>query len=99
MSYSGKQNVDIEFDITARPKAWVKFHIKNVNPFDENDLFLDSDIITISGAQVDTTIIKTGEGNKDMLLFSVVTRNGVSSYLENTLYLPAYDTTQYDIFY
>jgi len=85
------------------PYAWIKFHVKNVNPFDENDK-IDINRSCFSkilyGNRIDTTIICEEIGNKNLeLVWWVTKNNNKTRYIDTIPYLKAHDTTCFEIKY
>ena len=89
-------------DIPLYPHAWLKVHIKNVNPFDwfdEIELGWISGGFYLYGEGVDTTVIHRLGGNRNFDASWFVTKNSIWKLYTDTLYLPGHDTTFYEILY
>jgi hypothetical protein len=94
-------------DVNQIPFAWLKLHIKNVNPFDPEDYFglvfltpANPDILGYTGRGID--IIKNIRigGNIQTIMKYGVGRNGVWTDLgQDTLFVATGDTTFHEIFY
>ena len=94
---------DPRTDILLDPMAWIKFHVKNVNPYDENDK-IDINRSCFSklliGSRIDTNIICEEVGNKTLDLVWWVTKNNTKIRLNDTIpFLKAHDTTYFEIKY
>ena len=91
---------DPRTDILLDPYAWIKFHVKNVNPFDENDELLVDNFKSIYGMSIDTVLIKTTIGNKDFRSITWYYKNKVKTVQIDTIpLLKAHDTTYFEIKY
>ena len=93
---------DPRTDILLDPMAWIKFHVKNVNPFDEYDnIGINGDCIgALTGDRVDSTYYCNKIGNKDVEILWGVIRNGKQSDFSKIINsLPAHDTTYFEIKY
>ena len=90
-------------DIILDPYAWIKVHVKNVNPFDENDELRTGSPKggggVFIGINMDATEIQNKFGNRKIELLWVVIKNKIQSIHKDSLYLPAHDTIDYEIFY
>ena len=89
-------------DLALYPHAWLKVHIKNVNPFDwfdEIELGWISGGFYLYGEGVDTTVIHRLGGNRNFDASWFVTKNSIWKLYTDTLYLPGHDTTFYEILY
>ena len=89
-------------DIALYPHAWLKVHIKNVNPFDVFDRIKfgwESGEIYYYGQELDTLFTYKLVGNQDFRATWWVFKNNQSSFFVDTLYLPGHDTTFYEILY
>ena len=88
-------HVDIELD----PYAWIKFHVKNVNPFDDNDMIYIDRFKPLQG-RVDTFLIKEAVGNSSFDLVWIVSKDKIENKFNNTISeLKAHDTTYFEIKY
>ena len=100
--YNDKNNVDIVID----PHAWLKLHIKNVNPFDENDLLTSysNPIVGASpensyGQNIDFYTTQKIRGNKNKHIIWWVTKNNIYQEFRDTIYCEGHKTTEYELFY
>ncbi|MBP7698997.1 MAG: hypothetical protein KA101_00005 [Saprospiraceae bacterium] len=89
-------------DIALYPHAWLKVHIKNVNPFDVFDkleLGWVGGSNPIYGSDVDSILIYKLLGNRELSLSWASTKNNQIYFYKDSLYLPGHDTTFYEILY
>ena len=95
-------------DIIVQPKAWIRFHIKNVNPFDEYDQIQapgsigNSSAYNFYGKKIDTSYLQedTGySGNKKNVIRYLVTKNNIKNQFYDSLYIKGVDTVDYQINY
>ena len=94
---------DPRTDILLDPMAWIKFHVKNINPFDEYDK-IDINRSCFSkilyGSRIDTSIICEEVGNKNINLVWWVTKNNNKIRFNDTIpLLVPHDTTFFEIKY
>jgi hypothetical protein len=87
-------------NVYITPTAWLKLHVKNVNPFDSRDevkFFYGS----CYGNTVDSTIVVKVQGSIKALntIRIWTTRNSVQTYKDISTIVPPHDTTKLDIFY
>jgi hypothetical protein len=97
---SGKTTKNVDF--VMRANAWVKFHIKNVNPFDENDLIIAPWDKEFYGDKVDVTYTIGGSsflGNFKNNIHWVVERNLQRNLYKDSVFCKALDTVFYEIKY
>jgi hypothetical protein len=93
-----------DYNLELIPKAWVKVHIKNINPFDEADKMVTGSITPsltyFYGNKVDT-IVKSWDsiGNDTMGIGYTVTKNEISTFKIKKVYLIGLDTVSCDLFY
>jgi hypothetical protein len=92
------------FDYPVTPYAYVKMHLKNVNPFDENDrISMSSPLLkgrAFRGKNIDTTFIDyTASSNENVAIIYWTYRNGMDTLTRNSQFLPAHDTTFIEIKY
>ena len=95
-------------DIIVQPKAWIRFHVKNTNPFDSNDqikapgaLGNGSDY-NFYGTMIDTAYIEKYRffaGNQKNQIFYIVIKNNIKKIFEDSLYIKGVDTVDYQINY
>ncbi len=91
-------HVDIELD----PYAWIKFHVKNVNPYDDNDkISINSGFFPqCIGSRVDTTFIEDVIGNQKFTFTNFIYRNNQKTIARDTInFVPAHDTIFHEILY
>lgn len=88
------------------PYAWINFQLKNRDPFDEKDEILFggeinfNSIPEIKGSDIDLNlVVLTLGGNKNIPLSWVVVKNEVRTLFRDTIFVPAFDTVNYQIFY
>ncbi len=98
-----KQEV-LNNDIVLDPFAWIKVHVKNVNPFDDNDrIILGNGISPLNSIQIGKNInlLYTNKllGNREFETGWSVTKNGVNTQYKDILKIPAHDTLNYEILY
>ncbi|MEP7194959.1 MAG: hypothetical protein ABI851_00455 [Saprospiraceae bacterium] len=77
-------------------------HIKNVNPFDENDLIStnsDGGGGEYYGSLVDDNEMHIARGNRKSKLSWLIIKNKIKEYKFDSLYLQAHDTLRYEILY
>ena len=89
-------------NIILDPFGWIKVHLKNVNPFDNKDYLFTS----IEGGgghyygkEIDLIDIRTRNANKKIGLYWTVKKNNILKEYNDSLYLPAHDTVNYEILY
>jgi hypothetical protein len=99
--YPGQNNT---INMKQIPFAYVRLHIKNVNPYNVYDKFnylLDpGGGGGFDGPGIDVITTRRTAGNGNVLLYYTAIKNGqlvVDS--KDTLFIPAYDTLDYQIFY
>ena len=89
-------------DIILDPYAWIKVHVKNVNPFDEKD-YLFTNIWggggKYYGLDIDITEVYPVPGARKIKFFSRSTKNKITVEKLDSLYLPPHDTINYEILY
>ena len=87
--------------LVCAPYGWIKYHIKNVNLWDNNDQIIirtGGTFQSFSGG-VDKTLISKELGNGFVEISYGVIRAGVSTNFVDSVYLPGFDTVFYNIFY
>jgi hypothetical protein len=95
-----------DYNLELIPKAWVKVHIKNINPFN------DADLVWVSGGwsgalkddryygkTVDLFIKKEIIGNDSLGISWDITKNNIDYFKTSKVYCPALDTTYFEILY
>ena len=91
-------------NIVLDPFAWIKVHVKNVNPFDDNDrIGLGNGIGTLqifyTGTNIELNYINKLKGNLPISIDWSVTKNGIRQEYKDTIKIPAHDTLKYEILY
>ncbi|MFZ4545072.1 MAG: hypothetical protein ACOYOA_13545 [Saprospiraceae bacterium] len=92
-------------DILMRAHAWIRFHVKNVNPFDDNDLIYAPGQGGLKnyqfyGKQVDSIYVLDGyTGNQKNTVFYTVVRNSIVKQYVDTVYCKPLDTVFYELKY
>ena len=89
-------------DMHLAPQAWLKVHIKNVNPHDFNDrvsMFIMGYPEDYYGTLIDRINIYRTPGNSNKILSWGVTKNGIFESNIDTIYIIGRDTTLYEIHY
>ncbi|MBK7233867.1 MAG: hypothetical protein IPH93_16795 [Saprospiraceae bacterium] len=84
------------------PFAWIKVHIKNVNPFDDRDYLFTSSHGgggDYRGKNIDNIEFHINRGNRKVELYWNVKKNSIFKEFSDSLYLPAHDTVPYEINY
>ncbi len=88
-------------NIHIQPYGWLKLHVKNINvqsPNDRLSIWLSGTLESYYGIVDKTIVVKEpGNGNKQ-LIWAVEKNDTVSSYTD-TIYIPGFDTTFYEILY
>ena len=90
-------------DVNQIPFAWVKFHIKNINPYDPEDII----VFQLSpggggqyqGRGIDLFTTRKAGGNIMSVLYYSYKKNETWTEKYDTLFIPAYDTLFYEIHY
>ena len=94
-------------DITMLAFAWIKFHVKNVNPFDDSDLIYAPGSIGLGkyvfyGKTVDTTYILGGKsfigGFKQGIDITFKRNNQIKQYIDS-VFCKSLDTVFHEIKY
>ena len=104
---AGEKTKNMDFTLPAF--AWIKFHVKNVNPFDDSDYIAAPGALNYAdkyhffGKNIDTTYILGGSryiGNKkieeDWLVYRA---NSSKKQFRDSIYCKAIDTVFYEIKY
>ena len=96
------------FDYQLQPYAWVKIHLKNVNPFNNNDWVqiyasfarsLSSNDNIYIGINVDKIIYEPTNGNNKILIYYKYIKSNIKFRDSIEVFTPAHDTIPLDIFY
>ncbi len=85
-------------DVVLSPYAWIKVHIKNVNPFDSSDKIILSGN-TYIGNSFEKEIIYQISGNKNLRITWSVYKNSLWRHFSDSVKVNAHDTLKYQIFY
>jgi hypothetical protein len=100
---AGKSTQNLNFTLPAF--AWIKFHVKNVNPFDDNDrfaifIFSSSKDGIINGQKVDTTFTQNGFlGSFSNRFTYSVRKNNIYKQFTDSIFCKPLDTVFYEIKY
>ncbi len=91
-------------DVVLRPYAWIKVHVKNVNPFDDRDSIILGSVVgtipmTHKGTNVELNYINRVFGNTAMRVGWSVSKNNIRQHFADTIRIPAHDTLSYEILY
>ena len=93
-------------NIVLDPFAWIKVHVKNVNPFNDRDSILLGNLVGPAnatmiyvGKSVELNFINKIPGNRDMRATWTVAKNNIGQYFVDTIKIPAHDTLFYEILY
>ncbi|MEP7194958.1 MAG: hypothetical protein ABI851_00450 [Saprospiraceae bacterium] len=93
-------------DIILDPYAWIKVHIKNVNPFDENDKMATSgpwggggNNQYHLGVKIDTFEIRRARGNRNEFVCGHWWKNKIYSIKCDSIFFIGFDTIPYEILY
>jgi hypothetical protein len=89
-------------DIILQPKAWVRYHIKNVNPLNSGDrIKVHAFDYSFVGTKIDTTILSDGiyGGNQYNNIYWYVTRNYILKPFKDSVFIKGVDTLDYYIKY
>ena len=96
----------VKYDIEIKPIAWVKVHVKNINPFDEYDKISvnggwggTSDSNVYFNKNVDVYFKKEILGNDSIGVGASVTKNNINTLTIQKKYALAHDTTYFEILY
>lgn len=91
-------------EVTLKPVAWLKLHLKNTTPFDGSDQIGISGGFTGSplqyyGMSVDSICFFKVSGNSNVRIGWGVIKNGIQTNYLGSVYCPRFDTTSYNINY
>jgi hypothetical protein len=91
-------------DIVLDPFAWIKVHVKNVNPFNDRDSLLLGNVVgtipmTHVGKNIELNYINKVRGNLRMEVQWSVGKNSIWKFLTDNVTIPAHDTLKYEILY
>jgi len=94
-----------QIDIVLDPHAWLKLHVKNDMPVDEYDKISvwgswggGGDLYEL-GEEVNELITIKLRGNDSPTVRWNVTKNDIKTSYNQDIYVPAHDTTTFEIFY
>ena len=99
-------HTDFTHDITLDPYSWIRLHVKNIRPFDSQDLVSlagpwggggGKDIFY--GTSIDTVTLRQVRGNQKVDLSWLIRKNGMDTTPRDTIYIAAHDTINYEILY
>jgi hypothetical protein len=91
---------DPRTDILLDPMAWIKFHVKNVNPYDENDKILVNNLKPLLGNRVDTFLLEQSIGNTKFDIITWYYKNQIKYIIRDSITnLVPHDTTYFEIKY
>ena len=87
-------------DLPVTAFAWLKIHVKNVNPIGEEDV-VNFNYGVFSGKSVDTTILVKESGSKTFAhpIGIKIKKNGIETSKMIEVITPPRDTTKLNIFY
>jgi hypothetical protein len=85
-------------DIVLDPFAWIKIHVKNVNPFGDNDKFIINGS-TYEGKNFEQNFTFKVIGNKNLPLGWSIQKNNVWRSFSDSTKIVAHDTLKYEILY
>ena len=94
-----------KIDITLSAIGHLRLYLKNKFSFDENDAigvsntYENGGVYYYFGTTVDTSVIDIIRGNRDNRVIWFVERNGEQKSHSDTIFCPAFDTTEYTIEY
>ncbi|MBL7816635.1 MAG: hypothetical protein JNL70_16560 [Saprospiraceae bacterium] len=91
-------------NIVLDPFAWIKVHVKNVNPFDDRDSLILGNVVghipnILVGKNIELNYINKVFGNRDMRAGWSFSKNNNWIFKADTLNIPAHDTLNYEILY
>lgn len=90
-------------ELIVEPHSFIKAHIKNVNPFDDEDYIFVSfgggSGGRFRGRNIDEINIYKVSGNKKIKILTRLDRNKIETEKIDSIYIKGHDTLDYDIFY
>jgi len=90
-------------ELIVEPYSFIRAHIKNVNPFDDEDyIFVSIGGATgesFKGRNIDEINIFFLKGNKKIKILTRLDRNKIETEKIDSIYIKGHDTLDYDIFY
>jgi hypothetical protein len=99
---------DNEILINSPPIGYLSINLKNINPYNDEDLFsimfrpLPGDGINLSyikGSNIDRSLLYPQHGDKEIEINWQSKKNNIVNTWQDTVYCPAYDTITYNINY
>jgi hypothetical protein len=103
LKYAGKKGDPITQDIVIDPIGWLKIRVKNVKPEADNDFIefynFSCTPNTITGKLIDETTLCPYKGNRKNIFIYSVTKHGISTRFQDSIYIKGLDTTAYSINY
>jgi hypothetical protein len=105
-AYAGEKSKNLNFTLPAY--AWIKFHVKNVTPFDDSDLIIAPGSsggnldYRFYGKTVDTTYILGGSKYPGGFKFGIdwtTIKNNKQKEIEDSIFFIPLDTVYYEIKY
>jgi hypothetical protein len=98
--WPGEDNV---VNIFQAPYAYLKLHVKNVNPYNTDDwigcTFSSGGSVSFAGHGINATSIRTITGNMQTVLYFSVIKNNQLSQFTDTVFAAAGDTTFHQVLY
>ena len=89
-------------DIILDPYAWIKVHVKNVNPFDEKDRIFTSSNGgggEYFGTNIDLIEYHRNRGGRLTTIVWNTKKNNIRTEFSDSIYISPHDTINYEIFY
>jgi len=100
-------------DFQLLPKAWAKFLVKNNNPFDDSDYFefrimngytgcdicCHGEKYQFFGLAVQQDILCQLVGHQDVIIQMSTRKNGEQVFSTRSWFVPAFDTTEIELYY
>ena len=97
---SEKKGVASTTELLLDPYAWIKFHVKNINPYDEYDKILVNNLKPVVGSKVDTFLVEESIGNTKFYISTWYYKNKIKTVLLDSIAnLIPHDTMYYEIKY
>ena len=108
--YKGSSTTNVQedrtsnLDVTLDPEAWLKLHIRNDNPVDESDHIRFAvrgkpGWEVLSGSQINNIYRLPARGNRYNPIYWNITKNGITTEHQDSIYYIGLDTVSFDIFY
>lgn len=93
-------------DMILLPKSWLKLHVKAVNQYDSDDSFEISSLTGSStgewfGNIINLDFVKHYErqGNDSLTVEWYINKDNIETKYQKKVYLPALDTTEFELFF